>query len=264
MIITCVVDDHAGSKLDFLAEHGFSVLIENKNENILFDTGKTSLVLKHNLNNIRPSTVDKVIISHGHYDHTGGLAALRGYNPELFLHPIARKPKYAIENNKSRYIGMDEEYTNFSVNLISETRKIGSDMWILTGVERVTDFEFIPSTLFMKEDGNLFKDTFSDELSLVIKNKKGLIVISGCSHRGIVNILLSVREHFQDEIYAVIGGAHLMTASTKQIHRTLEEFKKIEPNIIALGHCTGINALCKFRETFKETFTPMESGLKII
>ena len=143
MKISCVVDNIAGFHSNFYAEHGFSVLVEKNNENILMDTGNTPPVLKHNLDLLGIESVDKLILSHGHHDHTGGISAvplLKENKTKLYMHPQALTPKYAVHGDESRYIGfpknIDADKLNMEFHQITETTKIGSNIWIFNQVER--------------------------------------------------------------------------------------------------------------------------------
>lgn len=241
-------------------------MLEENGKNILLDTGSSPTVFKHNLD-VLDVSVDQVVLSHGHHDHTEGIPVLIKDEPKFFMHPDALIPKYAISNHESRYIGFPKLINpelDMDLEFVTETTKIGDDIWIFNHVEKRCDFETIPSYLSIKKDGKFLKDKFSDELNLVIKTDDGLVVSSGCAHLGIVNILYSAMEYFQDEIYGVIGGSHLIQATPQRIDQTVAEFNKINPELIALGHCTGFEALCRFRKEFGDKFIPLESGAEIM
>ena len=273
MKINCVVDNRAGLKSDLYAEHGFSIVVEENGKNLMVDTGKTPLVLERNMDLMGITSVDSVLISHGHNDHTGGISVIndgkiniKSDKTNFFMHPDALLPKFAVEDENQRYIGFPESVDTETLNRewITENTKINDDMWIFNQVEDHSGFEPIPEYLKVKEGGKCLPDEFKDELNLVIKTENGLVVISGCAHRGIVNILYSVREYFQDDIYGVIGGSHLMNSPLKRTLKTVESFKKLNPEIIALGHCTGFEALCLFKKEFGDKFIPLDSGAEIL
>ena len=265
MKISCVVDNRAGFKSNLYAEHGFSLLVKNENQNIMMDTGKTVPVLKHNMDFLGIKSVDSVIISHGHNDHTGGVSILRDMGAQFFIHPQTLTPKYGLDSAEPRYIGFPKNIPpeTLKLNYITETTQIKPEMWIFNHTENYCDFETIPDYMVIKDEDKFLKDKFKDELNLVIKTDKGLVVLSGCAHQGMVNILYSAREYFQDEIYAVIGGSHLAQSTPQRIEKTVKAFKNINPEIIALGHCTGFEALCTFAREFKDKFIPLESGAEI-
>jgi len=272
MKIKCVVDNRAGLKSNLYAEHGFSLLVEGNDQNFMVDTGQTPLVLEHNLNSMGIISVDGVLISHGHNDHTGGLSAIsdgkiniKSNKTKFYIHPDALSLKYAVLGDKQRYVGfpMSIDVETLNMDWITQNTRISPDMWIFNQVEDHSGFEPIPEYLKVKEHGKCLPDKLKDELNLVIKTENGLFVISGCAHKGMVNILYSVREYFQDDIYGVMGGSHLMDAPRERTRKTVESFKKLNPEIIALGHCTGFDALCLFKREFGEKFIPLESGAEI-
>lgn len=272
MKINCVVDNRAGLKSDLYAEHGFSLLVDDNDKNLMVDTGKTPTVLERNLDMMGITSVDNVLISHGHNDHTGGIPAIndsklniKSDKAKFFMHPEALLPKFAVEDNNQRYIGFpDVDTETLNMEWIIENTQINDDMWIFNQVEDHSGFEPIPEYLKVKKGEKCLPDEFKDELNLVIKTENGLVVISGCAHHGIVNILYSVKEYFHDDIYGVIGGSHLMDAPLERTLKTVEFFKKLNPEIIALGHCTGFEALCLFKREFGDKFIPLESGVEIL
>jgi 7,8-dihydropterin-6-yl-methyl-4-(beta-D-ribofuranosyl)aminobenzene 5'-phosphate synthase len=266
MKIRCIIDNQAKFQSNFYAEHGSSLLFENGKEKVILDTGKTPTVFKHNLDLMCKGPVDKVVLSHGHNDHTGGIPVLFETATEFFMHPNAIIPKYAIRSDETSYIGFPKSVVpeNMKMDFVTETTKIGNNLWIFNQVDDHTGFETIPQYLAIKKNNKFLNDKFSDEINLVLKTDYGLVVLSGCAHLGLVNILYSAMEYFQDEIYGVVGGSHLVQATPQRIEKTLDEFKKINPEIIALGHCTGFRALCKFSKIFKDKFIPLESGAEIM
>jgi 7,8-dihydropterin-6-yl-methyl-4-(beta-D-ribofuranosyl)aminobenzene 5'-phosphate synthase len=270
MKITCIIDNRAGFKSNLYAEHGFSLLVERDNKTLMVDTGKTPLVMKHNLDVLGITAVEEVLISHGHNDHTGGLSALldskinsHPNETKFYMHPQALTPRYAVEDDTKRYIGFPETVDPETLNRewVTKNTSLGKDTWIFNQVDYQCGFEPIPQYLRVETDGKLLPDKFGDELNLVIKADEGLVVVSGCAHKGIVNILYSAKEYFQDEIYAVIGGSHLMNAPPQRIEKTVEAIKKLNPEIIAMGHCTGFEALCRFKGEFGDKFIPLASGV---
>jgi len=268
MKISCIVDNRAPFASNLYTEHGFSLFLNLGNKKVIMDAGKTPTVFKNNFDLLGLDSVDNVVLSHGHDDHTGGIPALLNTGAKFFLHPDALIPKYAVSDENSRYIGFpksfDPDKSGIELEFVSQTTKIGSNLWIFNHVDKYCDFENIPPYLSIKKEGKFFKDKFHDELNLVVETDNGLVVLSGCAHLGLVNILYSAMEYFQDEIYGVIGGSHLINANPQRIERTLDEFKKINPDIIAMGHCTGFEALCRFKNQFEDKFLPLESGAEIM
>lgn len=296
MQICCVVDNHVPFSSKYYGEHGFSLLIKDSDETLLFDSGTSPLILKHNLelmginNNVDDAkTIHKLIISHGHFDHTGGIYQLTsGKDTPVLIHPKAFLPKYKALDGNLIFIGIPgingnhftsnsnqhtsdtlkypSKFKSDSINFqkVAKTKKIGPKMWIFSDVPLINHLETIDPALLVRKDDKLINDTFEDEQNLVIKTDDGLIVISGCAHRGIINIITAVEDYFNDEICGVIGGTHLANAPEKRIEMTVQELKKRNLKILALGHCTGLRNLCMFQKEFGDIFSFLSSGKMIL
>jgi 7,8-dihydropterin-6-yl-methyl-4-(beta-D-ribofuranosyl)aminobenzene 5'-phosphate synthase len=267
MKISCVVDNRSPFKSKFYSEHGFSLLIQEDENKILFDAGSSPEILKHNLNLLDSyDDLDRVVISHGHFDHTGGLPHLLSLEDvPIMLHPDAFIPKFNLNHSTPKFKGMpsDLKENKSKFQLVSETTRIGDKVWILGDITQNNPLETIATSYQVKKDGEFLKDDFRDELALVIKTDEGLVVISGCAHLGILNTVNKAMDYFQEELYGVIGGAHLVKAPPMRIKKTVEELKKLDPGIIALGHCTGFKNVCHFHKEFEDVFIPLGSGLSI-
>ncbi len=282
MKISCVVENTAKFSSEFYAEHGLSILIEYKSNKVLFDTGKTPEVLKKNLTLLNGlKGLKSVVLSHGHYDHTGGLSyILNNSSADIFMHERAILPKYVLRNDEMEFIGTDEviktkrtqvleedlkNKSEAKIELISKTVEIAPNIFIFSEISLDNDFEEIDPSFYIKDHGKFFKDNFEDEVVLVIKTDKGLLILSGCAHRGIVNTVSSVVNFFNnDNVYAVIGGTHLVSASEDIINKTIKELKKYDPKYLLLGHCNGLDAICVFKNAFDNKFEVLESGKEII
>jgi len=282
MKIFCVIENTAKFASEFYAEHGLSILIKYKSYKVLFDTGSTPDVLKKNIKLLNGlEGLKSVVLSHGHNDHTGGLSyVMNNSSADIFMHERAILPKYILRNDKMEFIGTDEvlktklthvlndDQKNKSetrVELISKTTEIAPNIFILSEISLNNDFEEINPSFYIKDHGKFFIDNFEDEVVLVIKTDQGLLILSGCAHRGIVNTVSSVVEFFNnDDVYAVIGGTHLVSASEDIINKTIKELKKYDPKYLILGHCNGLNAMCMFRNVFENKFEALESGKEII
>jgi len=197
MKITTIVEDTVyGSEL--FAEHGVSMLIEVDKQKILFDTGQSGEVLLRNAATmgIDLSQVDKLVLSHGHYDHTGGLRSLGKIidSVDTFAHPDIFQNKWSKRQNQGRYIGIPfskQAVSGWGFNLhLSKEPMMISESVIVTGeIPRVTDFESVDNNLCLREGDVFVQDQIYDDLSLIVRSEKGLILILGCAHSGLVNIL---------------------------------------------------------------------------
>ncbi len=249
-----VLVENSTFKPGFLAEHGLALLIEVTGEEerklILFDTGQTSDTLLHNMEKlgIQPPSLDLVILSHGHYDHTGGLPGLVGKTKKLivFSHPSALKPKLDLSEEGVREVGVPFnpwELGRKGVVFVpvKEKLRLLKGVWLTGEIPRKTDYEEIPSSYYTVEGETLKRDLLLDDQALVIETEKGLIVVTGCCHSGLVNTLTYVKGLFHGEqIYGVIGGFHMVNASDKRVKETIKELTELNPLVIVPMHCTGL------------------------
>ncbi|MBN1392823.1 MAG: MBL fold metallo-hydrolase [Sedimentisphaerales bacterium] len=256
--ITILVDDTA-SRPPLLTEHGLSLWIEYKDKRILFDTGQSNLLLKNAEKlGVDLSMTDAIVISHGHYDHTGGLPAVLklATNAAIYFHPAAVKPKYSCKEFKARPIGMPEAakqaIKNRKVIWTEKPLQLCNGVTLTGQIPRKNDFEDVGGAFFVDENCHI-PDNLLDDQALFIESPNGLIVVLGCAHSGAVNTLNYVTKLTgQDHIYAVIGGMHLLNANKNRMERTIEAFKKYGIEKIVPLHCTGSKAIEYLRESFPD------------
>jgi 7,8-dihydropterin-6-yl-methyl-4-(beta-D-ribofuranosyl)aminobenzene 5'-phosphate synthase len=253
MTITSLMDDYC-PKRGFVGEHGLSLLIESSVAKLLFDTGQSGLFLD-NARHLGAdlSSLDAVVLSHGHYDHGGGLAALA----RLSRRPI---PIYAGKGfDDARYskrgdtldaIGLISSAAPIGsspLSIVESPREIAAGLFIMPKAERADGTAASPRYKRMCE-GTEVVDCFDDELSLVSCDDKGIIVITGCAHRGIANIARQAMAAFPGmPLKALIGGFHLIEASPDALAKTTASLAALEPEAIYCSHCTGMAgyaALC--------------------
>jgi 7,8-dihydropterin-6-yl-methyl-4-(beta-D-ribofuranosyl)aminobenzene 5'-phosphate synthase len=207
------------------------------------------------------SRVKKVVISHGHYDHAGGLMPLlRESGPlEVYGHPGIFNPRYRVKDTGESYpIGMPHSREELAAagacfELSKEFREVAPGIHLTGEVPRVTGFETGDQGLYCDCSG-LESDTTPDDQSLVIESEKGLVLILGCCHAGLVNTLEHVAHVTgRRDIYAVIGGTHLGFCDQNQIDKTIAAVRMMGIKKLAAGHCTGFAASARlYRELPKE------------
>ena len=262
--ITTLSENTAGSG-DLLAEWGPSFLVETGQEIILFDTGKT-VSTAHNIDclGIRTGEISKIVLSHGHFDHTGGLRQIlqrTGKDIEVIAHPDVWAPKYRRrKGKKDRYIGIpfqrqELESLGAMFVLTSESVKVAENCITTGEVPMVTDYETIDSGLFVKTNSGWQPDELLDDLSLVIDTEAGLVVVLGCAHRGVINTLHQARKITGEKpIYAVLGGSHLVDAPRERVQRTVADLKKLDVQNMGLCHCTSLPAISALAHEFGDRF----------
>ncbi len=268
--LTTLSENTAGMG-DFLAEWGFSVLIDTDGYKVLFDTGAGQSVI-HNADSLGVDlkAVDRIVLSHGHHDHTGGLQdTLKRIHKEIEIiaHPDVWQNKYDIRGkNPPRYIGIPFhpgalESLGARFKLTAEPVEIATDMMTSGEVPMVTGYEAIDSALYVKKEGGFSADQVKDDQAVIIKGDNGLIVVLGCAHRGMINTLI----HAQNitgiqKIQAVMGGSHLIGASEERLWQTIAALKDLEIQKLALCHCTDLPVISVLAHEFGDVFSFNKAG----
>ncbi|MFA5238190.1 MAG: iron-sulfur cluster assembly scaffold protein [Phycisphaerae bacterium] len=185
--ITTLVDNNAPENIR--AEHGLSLWLEYGNKRILFDTGKSDLLMGNAKElGVNLAEADTIVISHGHYDHTGGLSAVLelASGADIYIHPAAVKPKYSCKDLKARYIGMPEAakqaIKNYKVIWTEKPLQLCNGVTLTGQIPRKNDFEDVGGAFFVDESCHT-PDSLLDDQALFIESSNGLIVVFGCAHR---------------------------------------------------------------------------------
>lgn len=265
MKIVILMEDTCGNPLCEY-EHGLSVYVETKRHKILMDTGASEKTLLNAKRlGIDLTRVDTVVLSHGHYDHSGGMLAFGSINREavIYMQQTALGDFYHGE----RYIGVDKRIAQLpNVRMLDGDFRIDEEISVFTGI---TGRKFWPESnlgLSVQAEGQRVQDEFGHEQCLVVQDEKNLLV-SGCAHNGILNIMDRYEEIYGGCPDSVISGFHMMKKTdytdreTEIICRTAEELKK-KKAVFYTGHCTGQRAMELMRPVLGERMAPVHCGME--
>jgi len=273
--LTLLADDSKNPlKPELQAKHGLSIYIKTKVRSetitVLMDTGPSPEIILHNADamDVDLNKINVILLSHGHYDHLGGLIGVlkRVSDPVTVLaHPKTFDPKFAYRHHV-KYIGptfsLSEIKATGGILLLAKNPvKIGEGITSSGEVKRNTTFEQVEG-LWKVNDELFMKDSMLDDQSLIINIRdRGLVIIAGCAHSGIINTIKQAQRITGiSRVHAVLGGFHLKNADAKRIVATTKELIKINPNIIGPCHCTGSKAIRRFTDAFKDRCKPLRVG----
>jgi 7,8-dihydropterin-6-yl-methyl-4-(beta-D-ribofuranosyl)aminobenzene 5'-phosphate synthase len=265
------LSENTAWQTEVLAEWGLSILIEKSERSVLFDTGASiSAAQNAETLGVNLSKIDTIVLSHGHFDHTGGLPFLLrkiGHEVKVIAHPDIWAPKYSRKSDHQESdIGMpcsreELEALGAKFELTKEPVKIEDNIFTTGEVPMLNDFETIDSTLYVKTGNGWQPDPLLDDQGIVISTAQGLVVIPGCAHRGLINTLYQAKKvSGQEKIYLVVGGAHLINASEEQIWRTISALNEMGVQKLATCHCTGMKANILLSQTFGKNFILNSTG----
>jgi 7,8-dihydropterin-6-yl-methyl-4-(beta-D-ribofuranosyl)aminobenzene 5'-phosphate synthase len=278
--ITVLADDCVLYESPYLGQHGASFLLEGvsgrNTKRLLVDVGQNFEALLYNMRTmgISPSVIDTIVLTHCHYDHTQGVACLLREigrkDIQVIAHPSIFRLHFVTEPYP-RHVGImpgdskaEIEKAGGKVFLTKDPVVIVSGIMTTGEVRRLTDFEKVNLAVKTVENGMVIDDLMLDDISVVANVKdKGLVIITGCSHAGIINIANQATEVAGcNKLESIIGGLHLIEAPDTVIDRTVEDLLKLNVAWISAGHCTGFKAQAVLHRTFAERFLPLRTGLQ--
>lgn len=251
-----------------LGEHGLSWLIESAGRRLLFDMGQgLSLTSNADRMGLDWASSEAVVFSHGHYDHVGGWqrwgAALS--HARIYAHPAALELKYQRRADGRMVSAGDLRFATVvadcgeRLRLSKEPVEVLPGIWTTGEVPRVTDYEDTGGDFHAGIDGCCV-DALPDDLSLFFKTEAGLVVILGCAHSGVINILRHCCALTGEPIHAVLGGMHLLHATPMRMKKTLAALKAMVPDWLAPNHCTGDRAVAQLYAAFPQQMKEFHAG----
>ncbi len=303
--ITTLIENMPDAEGKLAHEHGFSVFIEFDGKKLLFDTGQTGAFVKNaEALGVNLSETDAVILSHGHYDHTGGVPELLkslGKRTPLYIGKEFFAPKYKrLEDGSYKYNGnpfpkelLLGEESLLEVNFVEENVTwLTEHIVLLKNFRRVSGFEEVNPKFFLKREEKIsstdvenvmkkleesttvdknadkrtndseeyVQDFFVEEIALGLVTDAGLVLVAGCSHVGIVNMLEHVKRVLSVPVTAVLGGTHLIEAGEERLQKTVQAFREHGVKTIAVSHCTGENGMELLKKEFAGGFVVNNTG----
>lgn len=270
--LECEREKESG-KAQLTSEHGLSMLIEADGQRILLDTGQgPALQVNVPLLDVDLAEVDALALSHGHYDHSGGLpyALANAKRARVYCHPAVLETRYSVVEGTARSIGIPETshqaleaLPSGSIDWVLGPTRLSDNIGLTGPVPRLTEYEDTGGPFYLDETG-WRPDPLEDDMALWIRTAAGLVVCLGCAHAGVVNTLDWIaRLNPGERIHAVIGGLHLMNASEERIEKTAEALCALDPAVVIPCHCTGVHAAEVLARTLGERVMQGGAGLML-
>jgi 7,8-dihydropterin-6-yl-methyl-4-(beta-D-ribofuranosyl)aminobenzene 5'-phosphate synthase len=251
--LTLVVENNSDDP-NLSAEHALAIWIDYNDHSYLFDTGQGE-VLTANLDQLDlvVDDLDGVFVSHGHFDHAGGLAAIikQQQAVPVYAHRDIWLDKYSVKREGLVWRGFElelEEMSNFKA--VTELTEIEANLWLTGEVPRQNEMELLDENYQLEVNEQLEIDKFRDDQTLILDTSKGLVILLGCSHVGVINILKYIEQKFTANIQAIIGGMHLVNAEQDRIEWTINQLAKIDWELLIPLHCTGQRAVEQMKDVF--------------
>ena len=274
--VQILCDNNIG-RMDFLGEHGFAALIEHDDKTYLFDTGQGH-TLPHNVKNggFKLDGIAAILLSHGHFDHTGGLPWVLAQtgskkiiaHPAVFAGHMARlSPDPAVA---PIYIGPPQTQEAFEAaggtfDFREETSAVAPGFHFITGYARQPEQTPGDRQLVLPQGEDHVPDPITEDANLLLETPSGPVLVLGCAHGGVLNILDHVKVKFGiTRLHAILGGTHLMFYAPEQIQAAIEAFEAFDVKIVGVSHCTGPQASMTLALHFGDRFQQAAAGSQFV
>ena len=271
--VISVLCDNSIKAPGFMGEHGFSVLIERDGEKLLFDAG-SALSIEHNLKKLDRDLegLTKILVSHGHYDHTGGLKWVLEQtgrvevvaHPAMFAQHMACNPE--DRNDPGLYIGCPQpreelEQLGAVFRFTDRSLEVAPGVRFIVGIEREPDHVPADPRLVLPGGGSFKPDPLEDDASLLIDTDEDPVLVLGCAHAGVVNILDHVKKQMGvSKLKAILGGTHLLFVGSEDMPGIIEKFEEFSVKLLGVSHCTGMKATLELAKHFGDRFELASAG----
>ncbi len=262
--LTILCENTVGKPISAIAEHGFSCHIETPEQSLLFDVGQ-GLGIANNAGALYKDlgALSAIILSHGHYDHVGGLpVVLRQSGPlDVYAHSGIFAERYWLGRESRRFIGIPHrrpylESLGARFRFRDTFCEIAPDIYLSGEIPRTVPFESGDANMALIDpDGRMVRDPFLDDLALIVDSPKGLLVLLGCAHAGTINTLAWIAKKLPHRpIHTIIGGTHLSNADNERIEATIAALDRFDFKRLGVAHCTGLPVAARMQQRWGERF----------
>jgi 7,8-dihydropterin-6-yl-methyl-4-(beta-D-ribofuranosyl)aminobenzene 5'-phosphate synthase len=284
MKLLCVANDRARAQSGFRTDHGQAVLVETDQGRVLLDTGSSGGKLLYNLDlaGIDERSIDALVLSHAHDDHTGGVGALlkRTGRIPLYAHADILRERFSLgsilpsivrrwlrlEAMRSRGLPVSREELERSahMHLSADPQQVLPNVYTTGEITERPELEGRSQHHFVRGEAGWSPDPYRDDMSLVVRVAQGLVLVCGCCHAGLLNTLLSVRSSFGEPIHGVVGGLHLRDLSDAQLQHIVDVLRDYGAIRMFPNHCTGDRAVAALTHAFGARVTPFPAGAELV
>ncbi|HHY05749.1 MAG TPA: MBL fold metallo-hydrolase [Clostridia bacterium] len=266
-----ILTDNRVNKRGLLAEHGLAIFIEHEGFNVLFDTGQSEVYCHNAVQmGVDLKKTDCIVLSHGHYDHGGGLIHFpqtKGF-PQVYVHQAAFAKRYKVTPDKKGYqqVGIPWSLHDYSVikNKIVFTRgnyQLAPQVMLCGEIPQTVDFEEVSTGFYLGEEADKSVDLLKDEQMLIFDTEQGLCIFLGCSHPGVANCLNHALNLFPGKkIDTLVAGMHLGSVSPQRLQKTIQYIMKLDIRNVVPLHCTGIVAITEIKRFLGSKCLPLCAG----